>query len=452
MIKFLFFDYRDYELVEGFERQLESPQKYQDNPLLEADRPWEHGNITLYGSVLKVSDRPFQLWYSVIEPPWHMMLAYAESDDGLDWRKPDLDVYLHEGSRTNIVFAGHPHGATVIYDEADPRPDSRYKMLCGAAPTGHVCAYHSEDGIHWLPVQPEPVIGNDPDCPMSLLRRPEGTYVAHHRVPRGGRRIGRSESDDFTNWHGGRIVLEPGPDDPAQLQMYGMGATMYGDYEIGTLWAYHTDLEDRGPGKMCGYQEAELTYARSGVAWHRARPGQAFIPHGGEGAWDCGNLQCASAPVFLENEIRYYFAASNVRHSVHWELEPGRFGIGMAALKPDRFVALVVDDEPATIYTRRFTSHATEARVNAHVADGGEVRLALLDGDCNPLPGFEMSNCVPITGDSLGHRVRWQGEPQLSEIGDRPIRWQLQATRAHVYSVWLPEPDEDSGYCRFRSI
>ena len=93
---------------------------------------------------------------------------------------------------------------------------------------------------------------------MSLHRRHAGTYVPHHRVAkdldRGFiRRIGRSESSDFLNWHGWRVVLEPGPGDPAQFQMYGMGVTMYGDYEIGTLYAYHTDLEDTSPNKMRGY-------------------------------------------------------------------------------------------------------------------------------------------------------------------------------------------------------
>src|SRR5687768_10548790 len=76
----------------------------------------------------------------------------------------------------------------------------------------------------------------------------------------------------------------------AQLQMYGMGVTMVGDYEIGTLWAYHTDLDDTTFPKMRGYQEAELTYSRNGIAWHRAAQGQPFIPHGQVDCWDAGNL------------------------------------------------------------------------------------------------------------------------------------------------------------------
>ncbi len=452
MIKFLFFDNRDYELVQGFQRRLQPARKCAGNPLFRPDQPWEHGNLELNGSVVKAADGPFQLWYMVIQHPWRVMLAYAESDDGIVWRKPALDVYRYQGQATSIVFTAEPLSPTVIYDQWDTRPEWRYKMLCGPAPTMHICAYHSADGIHWLPASNTPVIDTYPDCPMSLHRRTDGTYVAHHRVPGGGRRVGRSESADFLHWHGGHIILEPGPGDPPQFQMYGMGVTMYGDYEIGTLWAYHTELEDTGPHKMRGYQEAELTYSRNRLAWHRAAQGQAFIPHGEADSWDCGNLQCASAPVFLEDEIRYYYAASNLRHDYNWEVRPGRFGIGMASVKPDRFIALVAGDEPALMYTRRFALLSPEVYVNADVADGGEVRLELLDGDCQPIPGYGLGDCLPIRGDSTAHRVTWQGGPASSPPIHRPIRWRLAATRAKVYSVWMPDGEKESCYYRFHSI
>jgi hypothetical protein len=455
MIKFLFFDNRDYELVQGFERVLERPRKHSANPLLEADKPWEHA-IVLGGSVVKVEDRPFQFWYTLAGPE-PSTLAYAESEDGIVWHKPELDLGLHQGGQTNIVFDDTANGACVIYDDADPRKAWKYKMVCGAEPTGFVYAYRSPDGIHWSRAREEPIIGNDPDAPMSLHRRPDGTYAAHLRVAKVPdrtfiRRIGRSESTDFVNWSSVRVVLEPGPGDPAQFQMYGMGATMYGDYEIGTVWAYHTDLEDTSPNKMGGNQEAELTYSRRGTAWHRAMQGQAFIPHGDESDWDSGNVQCASAPVFLDNEIRYYFASSNVRHDSYWEKKPGRFGIGMASLKPDRFIALVAGDEPAEMYTRRFSLKSPEVYVNADIATDGAVRLELLDEESRPLPGFELSRCVPLTGDSLSHSVHWEGEPNLSEILNRPIRWRLQATHARVYAVWMPDGEAEISYHRFRSI
>jgi hypothetical protein len=452
VLKFLFFDNRDLESLQGFRRQVQQPRKHEGNPLFTADRPWEHGNLQMYGSALKVPHRPFQLWYSTISPAWDIALCYAESDDGIAWRKPALDVHAHAGEPTNVVFTAQPHGPSIIHDPWDVRPDWQYKMVCGAAPFEKVCAYHSADGQHWLPARPTPIIGNNPDCPMSLHRRPDGTYAAHHRVPGGGRRIGRSESADFLDWRGGRVVLEPGPGDPPQFQMYGMGVTTYGDYEIGTLWAYHTGLEDTGPSKMHGHQEAEFAYSRGGVAWHRPTQGEAFIPFGEAGAWDSGNVQCASAPVFLDDEIRYYFAASTVCHANRWELTPARFGVGMASLRPDRFVAASAGDEPATMSTRRFTLRSPEIRVNADVAAGGAVRLEMLDADGAPLPGYEMERCLPLRGDSTGHAVAWEGQPDAAALVGKPIRWRLSATNARVYSVWMPDGEVATRYHHFRSL
>ena len=40
-----------------------------------------------------------------------------------------------------------------------------------------------------------------------------------------------------------------------------------GPYVLGTLWVFHTDADEMGRGHMNGYQDAELTYSRNGVAW-----------------------------------------------------------------------------------------------------------------------------------------------------------------------------------------
>ncbi|HRU06421.1 MAG TPA: hypothetical protein P5137_11680, partial [Candidatus Brocadiia bacterium] len=320
MRKLLFFDCREIESIRNFERVLQPAVKCRRNPLLIADRPWENGNFTLYGSVIKVPGKPFQLWYSVIHKPWYIYLCYAESEDGLQWTRPLYDIVKHKGRKTNIVLDGDVHGPAVIHDPADPNPNRRYKLAAGLAPSGciHIC--HSPDGVHWTRATRFPVIGTNPDCPMAFFRMNNGRYAAHHRVYGLGRRVCRSESWDLLNWSEPRMVMEPDAGDPPQVQFYGMGAATYGDYEIGTLWMFHTDPDEPGFGKMKGYQETELAYARSGFAWHRLAQGTPFIPHGRKGQWDQGCLQCASQPVFLEDEIRFYYAGTDAFHSTRWEL------------------------------------------------------------------------------------------------------------------------------------
>jgi len=448
MIKFLFFDYREIENISGFARQLERPVKHPSNPLFVADQPWENGNMQFYGSVVKAEGRPFQMWYSVIHKPWRMYMAYAESEDGFEWRRPLLDIYTFNGERTNIVFTKAPHGPAVIYDPADPREDWRYKMVAGAEPSHAICAFRSADGIRWTPVRNFPVIGTNPDCPMGLLRTPNGRYAAYHRLHGLGRRVCRSESYDFLYWTSEpRMVMEPDAGDPTQIQFYGMGAAAYGSYEIGTLWIFHTDPDEYIDWKPGGYQEAELTYARSGYAWHRAAQGTPFIPHGGPGDWDCGNLQCASQPVFLDDEIRYYFVGTNMRHCPHWELEPQRAGVGVATLKPDRFVALVAGAEPAELRTCAFTLASADLFVNASTGPGGWVRLGIEDETAKTIEGLAPSDAIPLAGDSTAHRVRWRTNSSLP-VG-KPVRFHLSAREARIYSIYVVAPGEKPAYYRF---
>lgn len=452
MIKYLFLDYREVETLRGFTRKPEQPAKHPENPLFAADAPWENGNMQLYGSVLKAPGRPFQMWYSVIHPPWKLYLAYAESDDGISWRRPALDIFPWEGEKTNIILANDPHGPAVIYDADDPRDDWRYKMVAGASPSGCVCAYHSADGIRWAPVRWGPAMTTDPDCPMGFLRAPDGRYVVYHRLHGFGRRVFRSESWDFRFWSGEpRMVLEPDAGDPTQVQFYGMGSAAYGPYEIGTLWIYHTEPDELGLGKMRGYQDAELTYARHGTAWHRAAQGTPFLEHGAAGSWEQGNLQCASAPVFLEDEIRYYYMGTTMRHCTHWELEPQRAGLGMARLKPDRFVGLHAGAEPAELLTVPCRLPSPEVRVNASVTEGGSLRVAMLDADGRLIEGLGADDCRPIAGDSTGHAVRWPAGRPGDWVG-KPVRFRLQAAHAALYSISFLEPGETPVYHRFAAV
>ncbi|MFH1086256.1 MAG: hypothetical protein V1772_10905 [Chloroflexota bacterium] len=194
-----------------------------------------------------------------------------------------------------------------------------------------------------------------------------------------------------------------------------------------------------------------FTYSRNGLAWHRPAPRQPFIPHGAAGTWEAGNLQAASAPLFLDDEIRYYYAASDVRHSRRWELLPGSYGIGLARVRPDRFLALKAGPVPVEIYTRVFQLQAPEIRINADVAAGGSIQIELLDAECRPIPGYELARCQLITGDALDHAVRWQDDPDPAPILNQYIRWRLRATRARLYAVWMPNGDAAPRYDRFHA-
>lgn len=450
MRKFLFLDSQELEWLRGFTRELTPPVKHAGNPVMLADAPWETGGMQLYGSVIKVPDRPFQLWYhTTSEGVSH--LAYAESEDGVSWRKPELGLIPWQGRPTNLLST-RPHGTAVLYDYAEPREDWRYKMVTGAPPSNCICAFRSADGIRWVPVRRGPIIGTNPDCPMAFLRATDGRYVVYHRVWGFGRRIFRSESWDFVHWSGEpRLVVEPDAGDAPQTQFYGLGAAVYGPYELGTLWLYHTAEDDLQVHKMIGRQEPELSYARSGHAWHRAAQGTPFIPHGQKGQWDSGNLQCASAPVYLPGEIRYYYASTTLTHARGWTVAAQRGGLGFASLQPDRYVALRAGSDPAELMTTifPFPSGDPALHVNAVSGLGGWVRAALLRADATPIEGMSEAECGPLTGDAVIHRFRWTSIQQGAVAPGEPVRLRLRAQEACVYALFLADPEQRVPYHQF---
>ena len=450
MQKLLFLDYREVEVARGFAREPQPARKHRANPLLRADQPWENGNMQLYGSVVKDPGGPFRLWYSTVAAPWCIRVGYAESDDGLTWRRPPLDVLSYQGQATNAVIAADAHGIAVIRDAADPDPQRRYKMVAGTGDSHCVHVLCSPDGRRWQALTREPQIPHHPDCPMAFYREADGRYVVHHRVRRWGRRICRNESFDLLHWASEpRMVLEPGPADPPQTQFYGMGAALYGPYVLGTLWVFHTDAAEMGRGHMNGYQDAELAYARSGHAWHRLAPGQAFLPHGGGRAWDRGNVQCASQPVFLDDEIRYYYAGTDMRHRTHWELQPQKAGLGLACLRPDGFVALRAT-RPAELLTVAFAPQGEHLFANAAIEPQGQLAVGLLDAEGRPLPGYELARCEPLHGDALAHAVRWGSRTSVPL--SRPLRLRVRAAGARLFSLYLVGAQEQPCYHQFSAL
>ena len=450
MIKMLFLDYRDYEIVEGFRRELSPPIKFEGNPILVSDHPADGNRMSFYGSVIRrPEDGLWQMWYTASPPGGGLALAYAESQDGTTWNRPGLDIITMDGEKTHLVFDRSPHGATVIYDEQEPRPEWRYKLLAGADPSDRVSAFRSADGMHWRRAAENPVIGTHPDCPMSLQRARDGRYVVYVRPAFGDRRVGRRESWDFVHWSEAKTVIDQEPGDHAQTQFYGLGAIPYGAYEIGTLWIYRTVESDMGFNKMHGHLYPEIVYTRTGHAWHRAALGEAWIPLGQEGSWESGMIEPASAPVPLHDEIRFYYAATRTGHGVkEYTGHQPRCGIGFASIKPDRFVGVTAAPE-GLILTRPFWTATPEFHINADVLRTGEVRVAVEDIGGQPIRGFELAQCVPLKGDSVRHRLAWRNDPDPTQIADREIRLRVRARGATIYALMAGAEQELAAYWEF---
>ena len=110
--KQIFVDDLVIESVENICRTWHQPTRG-GSPVIVRDRPWEQITyLTFNGSRVVRDPRDgifkcvYQIWNRGDTPhdPPAFHLLYAESEDGVHWRKPELDVFQHDGRDTNIVI------------------------------------------------------------------------------------------------------------------------------------------------------------------------------------------------------------------------------------------------------------------------------------------------------------------------------------------------------------
>ncbi|NQU75880.1 MAG: hypothetical protein HQ546_06155, partial [Planctomycetes bacterium] len=189
--KQLFLDDRMVEEVRNVRRTQHHPVKYEGNPLIKQDKPWE---MSIYMRAAQVvydaQEKVFKCLYEDLNlaAEWGgkghgeaSHLLYAVSRDGVTWEKPLMDHVLYKGQKTNIVVApsraldAAAHSGTLLYDVVEPDPAKRFKLMYNGDKTG---ANHpkrrtqrtsgsfgldlafSPNGIDWTPYPHNPVVSD----------------------------------------------------------------------------------------------------------------------------------------------------------------------------------------------------------------------------------------------------------------------------------------------------
>jgi hypothetical protein len=197
------------------------------------DAPWE-GSGSGYHSVFQDGDRYrmyYKAWHLDLQPPGKirtdahpLYCCYAESDDGIHWRKPELGLHEFRGSKANNIVipsgrsggvdvdAGHP----AVFKDENPNAASavRYKAFLRSASPKGLLAFASPDGLRWSPMTNAPVItaGAFDSQNLAFWDGVRGEYRAYWRYftegvteennwkPAGVRAIRTATSRDFLTW------------------------------------------------------------------------------------------------------------------------------------------------------------------------------------------------------------------------------------------------------------
>src|SRR6185436_6765425 len=116
----------------------------------------------------------------------------------------------------------------------------------------------------------------------------------------------RAESDDLREWKNHKFILSMDADDPPDTELYQFSCHKIGQIYVGYMSVFHL-----GPQTI----DVQLATSRDGIQFTRVCRGEAFIPAGTPGYYDCMAMACAqSDPVILNDTGYFYYSAVNVPH------------------------------------------------------------------------------------------------------------------------------------------
>lgn len=151
--------------------------------------------------------------------------CYAESNDGISWRKPNLGIYEFKGSKNNNITMitstvnglkvdpGHP--AVFMDENPDATPDARFKAIFRSSGKRGLIPFKSPDGLHWTPITEDVILNGLGAFDSQNLAFWDPTlkkYRAYWRTfsgggitekewkPKGDRSIRTAVSDDMVTW------------------------------------------------------------------------------------------------------------------------------------------------------------------------------------------------------------------------------------------------------------
>ncbi|MDA1299783.1 MAG: hypothetical protein O2868_06875 [Proteobacteria bacterium] len=449
MNRHLLLDERLIEAVENAELTLGTVTKHHANPLFGEDKPWERRFDNLYANIIyDEQDQLYKCWYSPFivsqttvgmtmqqrkertygKHPQEMGICYATSKDGIEWDKPELGLVDYDGSKANNIIWrgggvhkdwGGPHGAGIFKDLRDPDPERRYKAILKDK---ILSVAFSADGIHWNPAIECPDANSAGDTHNNAFWAPTlGKYVGITRQWRQAddeyvRLVARTESDDFITWAKTENVLE-GHD--SNQQLYSMPVFNHGGIYLG-LVAVHDQKQDR--------VWTELTWSPDTKTWHRVLPGTPLIGNDGDyGHYDWGCAYAAANPVFLDDEIRLYYGASDGFH-FKWRLG----FLAMATLRPDGFAGYKASStvEPARVTISPPLDGASSLKISADIDVGGSLTVRLLDTRMQMIDESEA-----LTASVTDAEVQWKDAGTLNKV--KAARLQFVFSGATVCSLVL---------------
>lgn len=421
----------------GVEWVIKPPRKL--GAVLGAANAWEKARVGPTASIVANTDATsgtyaYRMYYDVtpeLYSPAHRREAYALSNDGITWVRPQLNQASYKALTTNNLFATADYPGAVMYDANA----SAYKMICNYGSSGTKVFTSANGRTSWTaPGGYQTTVFADGhnqvfwDAALSL-------YVCYFRGwsqlspnKRGVVRFTQTAANIVGTWaslpatwarpafgtvfDAGPSISESWLDIPSgNCDIYYSGVTPYGNANTWLAFASNYYWSSSSDGD--GVTNIHLATSRDGVTWQwadgdgRTTP---YIPIGESHEPDHGTIYSAQGYINDGERILTYYGADNLSHgggSGDGVASPYRSSIMATEQRIDGFMALKFG-WPGDAWSHPLTYSGTVLEVNAN-ASRGQLRVAVCDADGAEVSGYGLMDCTPITTDSTSQAVTWTG-------------------------------------------
>ncbi len=441
----------DYLIHKLIDVQFMQHQPRDMGSVLRFDKPWE-GAHSGYCTVIKEGET-YKMYYrgtphSGSDGNPGEYTCYAESMDGIHWKKPNLGIYEIMGTRENNVILHNDvpfsHNFTPFLDSnPNALPNEKYKAFGGVEKSG-LFGFTSKDGIHWNKIGSRPLFtkGAFDSQNVAFWSEKEQQYVLYFRTWTGPdysgiRTIGRTTSKDFIHWE------EP--------QRMDFGATpmehLYTNQTSPYFRAPHIYISIAArfmPGRqVISAKQAEqlnvnpeyfrdcsdvvLMSSRGGNKYDRTFMEGFIKPEIGLQNWvSRSNYPALNVVQTGPKEMSLYVSHDNAQPTKH---------LRRYSMRLDGFASLNAPYSGGEMTTKLLTFKGKELLLNFATSAAGYIKVEILDKSGNKIPGFELENSIEVIGNEIEKKVTWKGNPNLEKLNDKPVRLRFVMKDVDLYSI-----------------
>ena len=247
------------------------------------------------------------------------------------------------------------------------------------------------------------------------------------------------------------MVMAPDERDPENLHLYTSVVTRYAlarSVYFAFPAAYYTyrgpDWKTRALTGNDGSFDVQLATSRDGIVWNRWR--RPYIPAGFHEGLDLRLVSMGQGLVRRGRLLYQYFVGWPHTHGrpSFWDrdlddrtrwLKRDLGGIYCATQRIDGFVSMDAAYDGGVLTTRPLQFAGNRLFLNLDTAGCGSAKVAILDANGKPIPGFTTADCAVINTDAIDHPVQWRGGADVGALAGRSLRLQLSMRNTKLYAL-----------------